>query len=174
MPTVKQIIKRVKEYTKKSPKISPKISGKVAAETAIRILEQAEQNRSALAEFATGEFYEYTSQGAVREQKERPPSKYRNKKTVVDGITFASKKEANRYGELKILLRAGIITGLEMQRRYPLVVNGLKICTYISDFDYFNESNKAVVEDVKGVRTREYILKKKLMLACYGIEIKEV
>lgn len=101
-------------------------------------------------------------------------SKYHNKKTVVDGIVFASKKEAKRYSELKILAKSGLITGLEIQRRYPVIVNGVKICTYVADFDYFDESNKPVVEDVKGVRTREYKLKKKLMLACHNIEIKEV
>ena len=106
--------------------------------------------------------------------KKTQKGKYRAIRTVVDGTTFASKKEAKRYGELKLLLKGGLISKLELQQRYELKVNGIKICTYVSDFDYLDVNGKQIVEDVKGVRTREYLLKKKLMFAIYGIEIQEV
>jgi hypothetical protein len=102
-------------------------------------------------------------------------SKYGNKKTVVDGITFDSKKEAARYQELKLMERAGVVKGLSLQRRFRLEVNGIKVCDYVSDFHYFDmEKGDCVTEDVKGVKTPIYNLKKKLMWACYGIEIQEI
>lgn len=100
-------------------------------------------------------------------------NKYRNKKTVVDGITFDSQKEAKRYGELKLLEHAGVITDLQLQPPFKLEVHGVKICTYRADFRY-TENGKDVVEDVKGVLTPVYRIKKKLMFAIYGIEIKEI
>lgn len=104
----------------------------------------------------------------------RKPSKYKNKKTVIDGITFDSKREAARYGLLKALSEAGAIGGLRRQARYPLVVMGVKICTYVADFVYIDfAAKKEVVEDCKGCRTAVYKLKKKLMLACLGIDVKE-
>lgn len=103
-------------------------------------------------------------------------TKYHNVPTVVDGIRFDSKKEAHRWSELKLLQRAGQISDLRRQVRHDLVVNGIKICAYVADFTYTDEAaHRPVVEDVKGgIRTREYILKKKLMRACLGIEITEV
>jgi len=108
-------------------------------------------------------------------------SKYGNVKTVVDNITFASKKEAKRYGELKLMLKAGEIGELELQPQYRLYVNGVLICRYIADFVYIDNaaSSKAqdfvrVVEDVKGMKTAAYRLKKKLMKAIYGIEVQEI
>lgn len=101
--------------------------------------------------------------------------KYGNKKTVVDGFTFDSKMEAERYKELRLLERAGEILELERQVRFELRVNKHPICSYIADFTYRRPNMRAlVVEDVKGVRTRDYIIKKKLMLAIHGIEISEV
>jgi hypothetical protein len=100
-------------------------------------------------------------------------NKYGARKTEVDGITFDSAKEAKRYGELKLLERAGEIAELELQPKYDLTVKGQKVCTYKADFRYF-EHGCEVVEDVKGMRTPVYRLKKKLMKACHGIEIREV
>lgn len=101
-------------------------------------------------------------------------SKYKNIKTVVDGIKFDSKKEARRYQDLKILERAGEIFGLELQPRFSIIVNGFKICTYVADFRYYEEGNpNEVIEDVKGVKTAIYRLKNKLMQAVHGIEILE-
>jgi hypothetical protein len=102
-----------------------------------------------------------------------PGSKYKAIRTTIDGHTFASKAEANRYQHLKLLEKAGQITNLSLQPRYALDVGGVHICNYIADFRYWDEGGR-VVEDVKGVRTPVYKLKKKLMLACHGIVIKEV
>lgn len=83
--------------------------------------------------------------------------KFGNVKTVVDGITFASKLEAKRYGELKLMLRSGDIDTLELQPRLDLHFNGVKICTYVADFRYRERpSLLVVVEDVKGKETREF------------------
>ena len=103
--------------------------------------------------------------------------KYDAKPTVVDGIRFHSKKEAKRYGELKLLVLAGLIDTLELQPKFPLKVNGILITTYIGDFRYRLKEDgawRSVVEDAKGFRTREYRLKKKLLLALHGIEVREV
>ena len=94
-------------------------------------------------------------------------SKYKAIPTAVDGIIFASKKEAARYGELKLLERAGIIKDLTLQPRYPIVFEGKLICTYIADFSYTDLSKRFVVEDVKGMKTPAYRLKKKLVEARY-------
>lgn len=105
------------------------------------------------------------------------PNKFRNKKTEVDGILFDSKKEAKRYGELKLLERACKITKLVVQRRFPLKVNGYVICTYIADFEYFDiDQGRLVVEDTKSPITRvqpEYRIKVKLMKAIYDIDVRE-
>lgn len=70
---------------------------------------------------------------------------------------------------------AGEIRELQCQVRYPLVVNGAKISTYVADFVYRDvETGAVVVEDAKGYPTREYIMKARLMVALYGFEIREV
>lgn len=99
--------------------------------------------------------------------------KYKNRKTVVNGITFDSAKEARRYSELVLLEKAGVINTLKLQPSFKIVVNGVKICTYRADFSY-TEDGRFVVEDVKGFITQVYSMKRKLMLATHGIEIKEV
>jgi hypothetical protein len=101
--------------------------------------------------------------------------KYNNKKTELDGIIFDSKKEAKRYWELKLLEKAGKIEKLKLQPAFELKVNNEKICTYKADFEYIDRSkyNVVVVEDVKGVKTPVYNLKKKLMKAIYKIDIFE-
>lgn len=104
-------------------------------------------------------------------------SKYRNIKTVVDGITFDSQKEANRYCELKLLQRAKQISNLKYQVPFTLIDKskyGREI-KYIADFSYF-EGNTLVVEDVKSsiTKTPLYKLKKRLMAERYGLIIREV
>lgn len=96
-------------------------------------------------------------------------SKYQSKKTVVDGITFDSKREAKRYCELKLLEKAGEIADLECQWKFELQMpfrkNGktIRAIYYIADFAYFDKKKcRIVVEDVKGYKTKEYLLKKKL------------
>jgi len=101
-------------------------------------------------------------------------SKYHSVKTEVDGIVFHSKKEAQRYCDLKLLVTNGDISNLELQPKYPIEVNGDHICTYIGDFLYFDRaSGRQVVEDTKGFKTSDYRLKKKLVRAVYGIDILE-
>lgn len=100
-------------------------------------------------------------------------SKYKAQRTTVDGMTFDSKKEAARWGELRMLSAGGQITGLLRQVEYPLVVEGQLITTYRADFRYVDASGETVVEDTKGVLTPVYRLKKKLMAAIYGIAIRE-
>jgi hypothetical protein len=100
------------------------------------------------------------------------PAKYRNEPTTVDGIRFDSRKEAARWCELRLLERAGAITDLERQVRFALEVGGVAVAVYVADFRYV-EGGVRVVEDAKGMRTREYRLKKRLMLACHGITIRE-
>ena len=99
-------------------------------------------------------------------------SKYSNQPIEVDGIKFASKKEAKRYGELTMLVKAGAIKDLELQPRYPIIINGIKVTTYVADFRYANRWG-TVVEDTKGYKTDVYKIKKKLMSAVHGIEIEE-
>jgi hypothetical protein len=101
-------------------------------------------------------------------------SKYRARKTTVDGITFDSMGEARRWQELKLLERARLIGCLERQTYFRLEVLGEHICDYRCDFRYVDlTTNTFVVEDFKGYRTPEYRLKRKLMKACHGIEILE-
>lgn len=97
--------------------------------------------------------------------------KYRNIKTVVGEKTFDSRKEANRYGILKIMEKQGMISELRCQVPFKLIVGGLLICTYKADFVYQMEG-KEVVEDVKGFVTKEFKLKQKLMKALFDIDIK--
>ena len=110
-------------------------------------------------------------------------SKYRNKKCNVDGIWFDSIREGRRYSELKLMEKGGYISNLRLQVPYELVPNqrnreGKVIerkVVYRADFVYFdNDKQEEVVEDAKGFRTEVYLLKKKLMLDRYGIQIKEV
>ena len=108
-------------------------------------------------------------------------SKYKAKKTVVDGITFDSKKEAARYSELKLLERAGEVHELRRQVKFVLIPpqkeNGKVIereCSYIADFVYNDKEGRLVVEDTKGVKTKDYIIKRKLMLHVHGIRVREV
>ena len=105
-------------------------------------------------------------------KKPRKRNKFGAIKTVVDGITFHSKKEAKRYQDLKSLARSGDIFKLELQPQFSLDVNGHHICNYRGDFKYL-EDGKEVIEDSKGVKTPVYRIKKKLMKAIHGIEILE-
>ena len=99
-------------------------------------------------------------------------SKYKAIKTEVDGIVFHSKKEASRYQVLKLLQRSGMIEDLTLQPKFNVVINDQKICSYSADFQY-KEKGLIVVEDVKGMKTPVYNLKKKLMFAVYRIKILE-
>lgn len=107
-----------------------------------------------------------------------PTLKYRNIKTEIDGIRFDSRKEAKRYAELKLLVKAGQIQDLRLQVDYqvvePVTINGKRerAIVYRADFVYL-ENGKPVCEDVKGVRTDVYRIKRRLMKLVHGIEIRE-
>lgn len=101
--------------------------------------------------------------------------KYGNTKIVVEGFKFDSLKEAKRWGELKLLERAGQIASLERQVRIKMIVNGALVCTWVPDFRYV-ENGETVVEDVKSPITRKepvYRIKVKLAKALHGIEVRE-
>lgn len=118
-------------------------------------------------------------------------SKYHSRKMQADGETFDSTKEYRRWQALKLMERAGIINHLERQVPFELIPTqrepdttgprgGVKkgrvlekSCSYIADFVYIQDG-KPIVEDTKGVRTKDYIIKRKLMLYVHGIRIKEV
>lgn len=123
-------------------------------------------------------------------------NKYHNKKVEVNGILFDSKKEAKRYKELLLLERSGSIQQLERQVKFVLIPAQREFsneiyqsgknkgsfkpgkilereCAYIADFAYVRD-NRLVVEDTKGFRTADYIIKRKLMLKEYGIRITEI
>ena len=132
----------------------------------------------------------------------RKRNKYHSEKIVVHGITFDSKKEATRYEELTLLEKSGAIQNLQRQVKYVLIPKQLidgkvveRECVYIADFVYqvplsidkhyatkdgitgritVNCGFETVVEDTKGVRTPDYIIKRKLMLFVHGIRIKEI
>lgn len=121
-------------------------------------------------------------------------NKYQAIKTCVNGIEFDSRKEARRYQELLLLQRAGVILNLRMQVKFVLIPAqyeyferygakgqelkpGKKLvekeCSYVADFVY-EQDGKTIVEDTKGFKTKDYIIKRKLMLYTHGIRIKEV
>jgi len=112
------------------------------------------------------------------ELTEPAPRKYRNKPT--NG--YASKKEARRAAELKLLQAAGTIAHLREQVRYELIPKQVgpndiffeHALTYTADFVYVDSEGFEVVEDVKGHKTKEYVIKRKLMLFLKGIRIKEL
>jgi len=120
-------------------------------------------------------------------------SKYKNHKVEVDGILFDSKKEARRWQELKLAEKAGAIGDLKRQVRYEVIpaqresdqrgpkggtIKGKIIerkVEYVADFVYTDlQDGKTVVEDTKGLKTPEYVIKRKLMLKEHGIRIREI
>lgn len=122
-------------------------------------------------------------------------NKYQNRKRTIDGITFDSRKEARRYSELRLLEQAGEIKDLKLQVKFVLIPaqyetyeryskntgrrlkDGHRLvereCSYIADFVYIDKDGKYHVEDTKGVKTKDYIIKRKMMLSVHGIKIEE-
>lgn len=102
-------------------------------------------------------------------------NKYHAQKTHLEGIKFDSRHEAERYAELKLLQRAGKIRNLRCQVPFELVPkqDGERAVKYIADFVY-EENGSMVVEDAKGFRPKDYIIKRKLMLWVLGIRVREV
>lgn len=101
-------------------------------------------------------------------------SKFNARRVEIDGYWFDSDMEGKRYAQLKLMEATGEIANLELHPKFPIVVNGEKVCVYEADFRYWDrEKDRYVVEDVKGVRTAVYRLKKKLMEVVNGIKIVE-
>lgn len=110
-------------------------------------------------------------------------SKYGAQKTEFDGLVFDSKHEAMRWRELALLQRAGEISDLRRQVKYILIPAQVdedgkiaeRAVSYVADFVYRDvRSGETVVEDAKGMHTRDYIIKRKLMLYVHGIRVREV
>ena len=106
-------------------------------------------------------------------EPEAKPSKYRNKKVVIDGIEFDSLAESRRWFERVWAQKRGEISELRRQIDIPIYVNGVEVCFWRADHVYM-ENGVEVWEDVKGKATDLYLLKKKLIEACYGKQIREV
>lgn len=116
----------------------------------------------------------------------KPKRKYRNEPVVVDGVRFDSQAEAKRWLELRGLEKQGLISHLERQPKFKFVINGQKVVSrserypngrqvsWKGDFAYFDGKNR-IVEDVKGFRTKEFILKKAFVEAIWpAVRIVEV
>lgn len=107
-------------------------------------------------------------------------TKYRSVKTEINGVVFASKAEASRFLELRALESSGAISGLALQPSFEILpaitLDGKKqrAIKYTADFEYLDALGNRVIEDVKGMPTREYRLKRRLMKQVHGIEVKEV
>lgn len=107
-------------------------------------------------------------------------NKYGSRKITRDGMNFDSLKEYRRFVELRLLERAGKVTDLKRQVKFELIpsqrISGKVVersCTYVADFVY-QENGEKIVEDTKGFKTKDYIIKRKLMLWVHGIRIKEI
>jgi hypothetical protein len=116
------------------------------------------------------------------------PSKYHNRKVIVDGMVFDSRKEYLRFKELQLLEKAGKIKHLKRQVEYLLIPAQFgmvvdesgkrkrvcleRACHYYADFTYI-EDGQLIVEDTKGFRTPDYKIKRKLMLQLFNIRIRE-
>lgn len=108
-------------------------------------------------------------------------SKYKNSKVEIGKNVFDSKKEAQRFTELELLVKNGAISNLQRQVKFELIpsqkIDGKvaeRACSYVADFVYKDKEGNTIVEDTKGFRTADYIIKRKLMLYVHGIRIKEV
>lgn len=109
----------------------------------------------------------------VAQAPTRQPRVKNAQPTEVDGHLFPSQREASRYQDLRQMERAGLITNLRLQFRWPLEVNGVLLGHYVADFT-FTENGRTVVEDAKGMRTEMYRWKRKHFEAQYGLQIHEV
>ena len=123
-------------------------------------------------------------------------NKYGARKAVIDGEMFDSRKEARRWQELRLMERKGLISNLQRQVKFELIPNQYeptgeyyvrgekkgqpkqklieRSCVYVADFVYRDSDGKQIVEDTKGIRTKEYIIKRKLMFFVHKIKIKEI
>ena len=123
--------------------------------------------------------YSVSTREAMRERG-RPSAKHKYNAAgqMIDGFWFASSAEAARYMQLRAMQAAGLIEKLETQPSYVILINGKHITTYKADFRYqvFDERGQPglIIEDVKGMITDVYVLKKKMVEAYYGFKIHEI
>src|SRR6478735_9445253 len=112
---------------------------------------------------------------AAEFRQQAKPSKYRNEPVMIDGIRFDSKAEARYYSLLKLREKAGEVHGVELQKPFAITIDGKLICTYRSDFYFFDHVERRTrIIDVKGVITPVFRLKAKLVKAFYGMDIEVV
>lgn len=112
---------------------------------------------------------------AYRALPKAKKNKYGAKRTTLDGITFASKAESAYYAKLKQRETAGEVANVELQKRYAMTIGGFLICTYVSDFDFYDITEKRQrTVDTKGVITDVFRIKRKLMKAIHGIDVEIV
>jgi len=125
----------------------------------------------------TPEQYQAYYKQEQKKKNQAPRLKYGNQPTVIDGIKFDSKKEAQYYGQCKMLKKAGEIVKIECHVPFPLIVNGVKICEYEADFVLYYPDGSFMVKDVKSEATEGlavFRLKKALMLAIHKISVEIV
>lgn len=101
-------------------------------------------------------------------------SKYNAQKTTYNGVVFDSKAEAKRAQEIDWIIASGEVLRVEYQPRFDIVVNEKKIGFYKADFKVYYSDGRVEIEDVKGMKTPIYKIKKKLVEALYGIDILEM
>ena len=123
--------------------------------------------------YSLGEYRDMVAQNKGSDGKEKRNSKFNAVRTTYEGISFDSKGECERYKQLRFLESAGQISDLKLKVVHKLEINGVHICNYESDFEYVDTDGTQIVEDFKGFRTKEFIIKSKLMLAVKGIKILE-
>jgi hypothetical protein len=114
-----------------------------------------------------------TYKALIKQEKKKKGNKFNARKVVIDGITFDSVAESERYWDLKLLVMAGEISDLKLQPSFDLEVNGVEICEYMADFSYIDKkTGETVYEDVKGMDLRLSQIKRKLVKALYGIDVQ--
>lgn len=112
------------------------------------------------------------------EERAKKPSKWKNKRVFYDGYWFDSLAERNRYCELRLLEKGGLISQIEVHKIFTFQFNGFRLWTYESDFTYINcKTREYIVEDVKNpanAKSRDFVHNCLMMKACFGIEVKVV
>lgn len=117
------------------------------------------------------------TQQLIAEMSKPKRNKYNARKVELDGYVFDSQREAQVYGELKLRQKAGEINRLDVHPKYELTVNGVEVATYKPDFRYWPTNGAVKIVDVKSQPTakkRDFILIRKLMRACHGIDVEVI
>lgn len=126
--------------------------------------------------WSVSDYQNFVAKKAQEEKAGKKKSKYKNKWTTRDGIKFQSVREADEYTELTRRVRAGDILKFDRQKKYEFIVNGVKVSSYKADFVVYHHDGSREVVDVKSPITRtlnDYVIRRKLMLALFGIKVIE-